>query len=1139
MSNNQMHLHSENFDLCRLCLMEPESNRHVKFIHIFTPSDGEMNMNQLMIDLLGIEVEKDDIKPKMICEKCHRLIVDFIELKKKAAESQIVINYIAAKKFGGVTIPGTSNASYSTPDSRNKEVATQKKSSSFTNSRSISKNGNENNYNINGCSSSSIKSNNKQGDSSRSFITNQSKSVYVDSESDDEDPSCSVVKDPVEIVDLLSSDGEEPCKSSFKNESINEAEKLYYCSICQKKNILNHDCSQNNKSFFTCLVPNCNILSRSKKDFTPHYRRHIGLSSHAVMCRRCYQEIKKTDRDASGHYHIRCRTVNLFKCYSCSVIFNSMEEFAYHKLKSHNGRLMNCFGNYLCFHCEKSAPDLTTIIEHTKHCLENQANNITEYGMKLKEPTENETDLLPVKKSPLKNVLERKRGNMKKIPRSSTHILFTCLKPSCNLIFQNFNVFKFHHREHFELGNTLMCWQCCVPFSSLNNLRGHQVKGNCRIPGMFKCYECSEQFDDLQSLSIHKFTLHDGDLISNKKNNKNLICAYCHKGILIHNFKSHLIACQYNNVETNSKIIPKSKTTYIKKYKGPYKCMICNKVCLTAAALSSHVKIHNPSPPKKIVKERMSNTSLRTDADYGLGNLSGPNVKAEYLEMVNTCKREPEEPNENSTAHFDEEIESIIEMATADENNEIDAEMTTLSDHYLSNETTESVNYDAYTIKCTNCPRKFKSNSGLARHWQFCDQQNPSKTKPQRYYCTKCKKYFTRLTFFQHWRVYHGKRLPYHKYRRYSCKQCPFKFMYHIALIMHIEHEHGVKDDTVAVTSNATPINCEVVLPIISGSTSLANNIFETTSIANNIPETTSMASSIQETTSKVNNIPETTSIANNIPETTSMASSIYETTSKVNNIPAPATTSLSNNILETTLMAHNIPKTTSLSNNVLETTLMAQNIPKTTSLSSNILETTLMAHNIPKTTSLANNIFETTSMANNIPETITENNKEHNGHIKQKENANTLSDQWELSDNKIKENITEHNTNERNNEIIDISNNNDDGENQTDVYTAQSINQIIDQLNDSETIDLLDDEDTMVVEHAYSMNVSESANNYIDKTTTKIDKNETNISSVVEEEKKNCSGGELVALNNTENVNHVNENKINNSVQAVPSSNE
>jgi len=961
-------------------------------------------------------------------------------------------------------------------------VATKKKSSSFSNSRSISNNLNENIYNINGCSSSSsITSNNKQGDSSRSFITNHSKSAYVDSESDEEDPSCSVVKDPVEIVDLLSSDGEETCKSNFKNECINEAEKLYYCSICQKKNILNHDCSQYNKSFFTCLVPNCNILSRSKKDFTPHYRRHIGLSSTAVMCRRCYQEIKKTDRDASGHYHIRCRTVNLFKCYACSVVFNSMEEFAYHKLKSHNGRLMNSFGNYLCFHCEKSAPDLTTIIEHTKHCLENQAKNLAEYGMKLKEPTENETELLPVKKIPLKNVLERKRGNIKKIPRSSTHILFTCLKPSCNLVFQNFNVFKFHHREHFELGNTLMCWQCCVPFSSLNNLRGHQVKGNCRIPGMFKCYECSEQFDDLQSLSIHKFTLHDGDLISNKKN-KNLICAYCHKGILISNFKSHLIACQYNNVETNSKMKPKSKTTYAKKYKGPFKCIICNKVCLTAAALSSHIKIHNPSPPKKIAKKRMSNTSLKTDY-LGLGNMNSPNLKAEYLEMVNTCKQEPEETNQNSTSHFDEEIESIIEMATADENNEIDAEMTTLSDHYLSNQTTESVNYDTYTIKCNNCPRKFKSNSGLARHWQFCDQQNTLKSKPQRYYCTKCKKYFTRLTFFQHWRVFHGKRLPYHKYRRYSCKQCPFKFMYQIALIMHIEHEHGIQLDPVAVSSNVTPINCVEMLPIISETTSLANNISETTSVANNI----------------------------------------LQTTSKVNNIPA--TTSLANNILETALMANNIPGTTSLANN----------IPGTTSLANNIFETTSMPNNIPET-SLANNIPETTSMTNNIPETITENNKEHNGQIEQKANTNTLSDQWELSDIKIKENITAHSTNEGNNEIINlknneeqnISNNNDDGENATDVYTAQSINQIIDQLNDTETIDLLYDEDTLAVEHAYSMNVSENVNNYIDKT---IIKSETICPSVVEEEKKNCLGGELVALNKIEYVNHANENNINNSL--------
>ncbi|KAL5242427.1 hypothetical protein ACI65C_009837 [Semiaphis heraclei] len=1017
MSDTQMHLHSENFDLCRICLLEPESNRHIKFIHIFNHSDGELNMCQQISELLGVKVEKDDIKPKLICETCHSLLITFNEAKKKAAESQIVINYIATKKFG-VTIPGTSNTSYSSPDSRNKEEFT-KKSSSFTNSSSIKRHSNTNKYNINGCSSScsSSNSNNKQGGSSRSFITNHSKSATVDSESDDDDTSCLEIKEPVEVIDLLSSDSEETSKINFKNEFINEVEKLYYCSICQKKNILNHDCSQYNKSFFTCLVPNCNILSRSRKDFTPHYRRHIGLSSTAVMCRRCYQEVKKADRDVSGHYHIRCHSVNLFKCYACHVVFNTMEEFAYHKLKSHNGRLMNSYGNYLCFYCEQSAPDLTTIIEHTKHCFEKQKKNVTEFSMKLKE---NKTELLPVKKSSTKNVLERKRNNVIKIPRSSTHLLFTCLKPSCNLIFPNFSVFKFHHREHFELGNTLMCWQCCVPMISLNSLRAHQVQGNCRTPGLFKCYQCSEQFDDLQSLSIHKFTIHDGELLTNKKTNKSLICAYCNKGILIDNFKSHLITCQYSNVEKHLIIKPKlakPKSTYTKKYKSPYKCSICNKVCLTAAALSSHIKIHNPSPKKKIVKKRMSTTSSKT----------------EYLEIINSdVKRETDA------------IESINnDMSNTGENNEIDVEMNTLSDNYLSNETMESGTSDSYLLKCKNCPKKFKSNSGMAKHSQHCDNKNTLKSKPQNYYCTKCKKYFTRLTFFQHWRVHHGKRLPYHKYKRYACKQCPFKFIYQIALTMHIEHVHGVQDNNVAVTSNMTPIDCVEMLPVIS----------ETTSLANNIPETTSMA----------NNIPETTSMANNIPETT-----------------------------------------------------------------------------------LANNIPETTSMANNIPETIVENNKEFNIQIKQEANANTSFDQWEVFDNGIKENIIEHNTNEGNNEVSDlknndepdVSNNNDNGENETDVYTAQSINQIINQLNDTETIEeLFYDEDTIVVNNAYSMDISECSNNYIDKA---IAKNETNLlSSVIEGEKQNCLDGELVALNDTENVKHVNENKINNSVLVLPSSDE
>lgn len=762
------------------------------------------------------------------------------------------------------------------------------------------------------------------------------------------------------------------------------------------------------------MVPNCNILSRSLKDFTPHYRQHFGLSSSAIMCPCCYQELKQSDCGKNSS-HICCHTFNLFKCYTCSVVFNNMKEFAYHKLKAHNGLLMNSYGNYLCFYCEVSSPDLTNIIEHTKHCLENQQKNLTKHGKKLKDPTKNITQLLPVKKSNMKNnTLEHKKGNEKKIPRSSTHILFTCLKPTCNLIFQNFTVFKFHIREHFKFGDKLMCWQCCLPFSDLNALRSHQVKGDCRTPEMFKCYECSELFNDLEKLSIHKYTLHNGNLIANKKN-KTIACVYCKKDVHIHNLKSHLVTCQYNlGKPHNTDVQIKPKSTYTKKNKGPFKCVICSKVCLTAAALTSHVKIHNPSPLKKTVKKRMSNTSLRAENCPEVSHSS--NNQETDVEI-----------NQSSTSQYDT-IEPINnDMANIGENNEVDVEMNTLSGN-SNNETMESVNYGMFPIvntvfKCNNCPRKFKSNSALAKHWQFCCNSIPStsKNKPHNYYCTKCKKYYTRLTFLQHWRIYHGKRLQYHKFRRYSCKKCPFKFMYKIALTMHIEHVHGDQDNTIAVTSsNVTPTNCVVMLPVIS----------ETTSLANNIPETTT-----------------------------------------VNNVP-----------------------------------------------------------------------------------------------IKQEANENILSNHWEVTDNKMKENIIEHNKNEvndlKNNEVNDLknnedndlknnevstlknneeqgtSNNNDGGDDETDVNTTQNINKIIDKLNFSETIEnLLFDEDTMTVNNICSMDDSECDNNYINKTNSKIDNKETRISSVKEEANQNC--GESVSTNETQNVNHVNDNKTNNTIQEFLTSSE
>lgn len=55
-NHSQMHLHSENFDLCRICLLEPESNRHIKFVHIFSRKNKEIKLQEHIKELLNIQV---------------------------------------------------------------------------------------------------------------------------------------------------------------------------------------------------------------------------------------------------------------------------------------------------------------------------------------------------------------------------------------------------------------------------------------------------------------------------------------------------------------------------------------------------------------------------------------------------------------------------------------------------------------------------------------------------------------------------------------------------------------------------------------------------------------------------------------------------------------------------------------------------------------------------------------------------------------------------------------------------------------------------------------------------------------------------------------------------------------------------
>lgn len=49
-------LHSENFDLCRVCLLEPESNRGMTFFPIFGVDDHSAIIRQKICELLQVKV---------------------------------------------------------------------------------------------------------------------------------------------------------------------------------------------------------------------------------------------------------------------------------------------------------------------------------------------------------------------------------------------------------------------------------------------------------------------------------------------------------------------------------------------------------------------------------------------------------------------------------------------------------------------------------------------------------------------------------------------------------------------------------------------------------------------------------------------------------------------------------------------------------------------------------------------------------------------------------------------------------------------------------------------------------------------------------------------------------------------------
>lgn len=199
---------------------------------------------------------------------------------------------------------------------------------------------------------------------------------------------------------------------------------------------------------------------------------------------------------------------------------------------------------FFVFSCE--SPDLNKMNEHN-YWRDNQTENVSENGRNHEEYNEN---------------IRRKYP---KTPLTADHLLFTCLKPLCDVIFQSFVNFKTHYRKHFGFEDELMCWQCCLPFSNASALKIHQLQGNCRTDSMFKCYRCFETFNDLQSLSIHKYTVHNGDLILVRRRIKTILCAYCRDGINIYSYKNHLIHCKKRPPRKDMRIKRLCDTTRLRR----------------------------------------------------------------------------------------------------------------------------------------------------------------------------------------------------------------------------------------------------------------------------------------------------------------------------------------------------------------------------------------------------------------------------------------------------------------------------------------------------------------------------------------------------------------------------------------------
>jgi len=135
---------------------------------------------------------------------------------------------------------------------------------------------------------------------------------------------------------------------------------------------------RSNQIITTCLVPNCYVVSREKKDILSHYRRHMISFSRAKLCNECSLSHERNmsgvckNRSCASYKSVIFKTL---KCFECNILFETMLELTTHKINTHICILKTSSEKYECLQCKIACEDFMLIETHLMFCIKRQIGN--------------------------------------------------------------------------------------------------------------------------------------------------------------------------------------------------------------------------------------------------------------------------------------------------------------------------------------------------------------------------------------------------------------------------------------------------------------------------------------------------------------------------------------------------------------------------------------------------------------------------------------------------------------------------------------------------------------------------------------------------------------------------------------------